>query len=171
MPLTSQITAYDAHWPRRYAAEQARLRPIFGNALTALHHVGSTAVSGLAAKPEIDILAVVRSEDQTDIWQNAVPGMGYRRGGDLSPGHQFYKRDHEGRRTHKLHVIVEGHPKVTELLVFRDLLRTDPALRRAYQALKLRLERENTRGISEYLDGKAPFIDAALVGVAPTAEP
>ena len=57
MPLTRIITSYESEWPRRYDEEVERLRPLFGDALTEIHHVGSTAIPELSAKPEIDILA------------------------------------------------------------------------------------------------------------------
>lgn len=170
MPLTSTITTYDPTWPQRFQAEKTRLGPLFTPDLLAIDHIGSTAVPGLAAKPEIDILVTVRSEEHTARWQPALAGLEYRRGGDLSPGHQFYKRDHAGVRTHKIHVITRGHPKIQALLIFRDRLRADANLRNQYQELKLRLERENKGGIVEYLDGKAPFIDAVVAGAA-TAKP
>ena len=162
MPLTSTITHYDATWPHWYQDEVSRLTPLFGVVMTAIHHVGSTAVPGLAAKPEIDMLIVVSSLSPVASWTDALMALGYRRGGDLSDGHLFYKRDVHGVRTHKLHVCLEGHVSIEELLRFRDMLRANDVLRYEYQALKLELERSNTAGISEYLSGKEPFIRTAL---------
>lgn len=160
MPLTSKISAYDQRWPAMFREEQDRLTPGFADLLVEMHHIGSTAVPDLAAKPEIDILIVVESNDaQTE---HFLIGLGYRRGKDLTPGHQFYKRDVKGVRTHKLHVCWAGHPKISHMLMFRDLLRGDPELCRRYQALKLKLERENTDGMASYLAVKEPFIDAAV---------
>lgn len=166
MALTSVIAPYDPAWADRYAEEAGRLGPIFGVALRAMHHVGSTAVPQLSAKPEIDILAVVVGADDLELWDSRFAELGYRRGGDLSPGHRFFKRNVDGVRTHKVHVCDEGHPSISRMLGFRDHLRRDPAARAAYQALKLRLERENTEGIGEYLAGKAPFIDAVVARLA-----
>ena len=165
MPLTSTITAYDAEWPRKYNEELERLRPIFGDALRAIHHVGSTAVPGLSAKPEIDILVVVSDLKMADEWTIGLTRLGYRRGGDLSAGHQFYKRDIDGVRTHKIHVCREPHPQIEKMLKFRDHLRSHSDLRERYQALKLKLEEENTRGIGEYLEGKAPFVEEVLSAI------
>jgi len=50
VPLTSSIKPYDPTWPQQYAAEEARLKPVFGSGLIGIHHVGSTAVSELVAK-------------------------------------------------------------------------------------------------------------------------
>lgn len=158
MPLTSPIKSYDPTWPQQYAAEEARLKPVFGSGLIGIHHVGSTAVPGLAAKAEIDVLAVVWSDDSLDDWSRSLTRLGYRRGGDLSPGHHFFKRDVGDIRTHKLHVCRDGHEQIARMLQFRDHLREHAEDRAGYQDLKLRLERANDSGIQQYLIGKDPFI-------------
>ena len=159
MPLTSAIIDYDERWPRLFEEEAARLRPVFGEACVDLHHVGSTAVVGLAAKPEIDILVVVSDTENLDHWQAALLNLGYRRGGDLMDGHHFFKRDVGGKRTHKLHVCGFGHPQILRMLRIRDHLSSNAEDREAYEALKLRLEQENRTGIGEYLEGKTPFLN------------
>src|SRR5215208_5329264 len=50
------IVDYDPAWPQRFADEAARVAPIVG---ADVHHIGSTAVPGLAAKPVIDLMALV----------------------------------------------------------------------------------------------------------------
>ncbi|MBR0962059.1 GrpB family protein [Bradyrhizobium japonicum] len=162
MPLTSPIKPYDPTWPQQYAAEEARLKPIFSSALIGIHHVGSTAVPELAAKAEIDVLAVVRSDSGLEDWSRSLATLGYRRGGDLSAGHHFFKRDVNGARTHKLHVCLDGHGQIARMLKFRDHLRQHAGDRSRYQDLKLRLERENSSGIRQYLIAKDPFIQDIL---------
>ena len=162
VPLTSEISEYDPEWPSRFAEEQKQLQPIFGSKLLRIEHVGSTAVPKLSAKPEIDILVELSDDVDIDGYVPSLTGLGYRRGGDLSEGHHFFKKDFGGLRTHKLHVLVNGHRQVTRMLLFRDHLQNNPKIRQAYQSLKLKLEKENTRGIGEYLRAKAPFIDKVL---------
>lgn len=135
--------------------------PAFRNLAIGIHHVGSTAVPGLAAKPEIDILIVVRDQNAADNCLQAMADLGYRRG-DLSAGHSFFKRDVEAVRTHKVHVCLEGHLQIARMLRFRDLLQENETLRNEYQTLKLKLEAENISGIAEYLAAKAPFIETVL---------
>ncbi|MCE4055504.1 GrpB family protein [Pseudomonas sp. Au-Pse12] len=162
MALTSKICAYDNHWPAAFSAEQGRIAQGFGAELVDIQHVGSTAVPGLAAKPEIDLLVVV-VEHRDEAARNAfMATLGYVRGSNLSPGHHFYRRDVEGVRTHKVHVCLSGHEQVGRMLRFRDLLRQDSNIRQQYQALKLQLEASNRQGIGEYLAQKAPFIDALM---------
>ncbi|WP_245287944.1 GrpB family protein [Bradyrhizobium sp. Ec3.3] len=135
---------------------------VLGPVLLEIHHVGSTAVPELAAKDEIDILAVVNLTGSVEQWKQSLEELGYRRGGDLSSRHSFFKRDVGRVRTHKLHICHEGHPQIVRMLRFRDHLRRHSADRMRYQELKFRLERENTGGIQEYLAAKEPFIDAIL---------
>lgn len=141
----------------------------FGNELGEIHHVGSTAVAGLAAKPEIDLLVEVSEHRSQAARDASMQALGYVRGTDLSIGHHFYRRDVDGVRTHKVHVCVSGHWQIERMLRFRNLLRDDPVVRRQYQDLKLQLEADNREGIGEYLARKAPFIDA-LMGPEPVSQ-
>jgi GrpB-like predicted nucleotidyltransferase (UPF0157 family) len=56
-----QIIDYDPAWPVSFQAERKRLTPLLGGA--DIHHIGSTAVPGLAAKPVIDMMALVPDID------------------------------------------------------------------------------------------------------------
>lgn len=162
MALTSTITSYDDRWPTLFQATLEQLAAAFGTEHVATHHVGSTAVEGLAAKPEIDVLIEVREHCNEAQRDAVLAGFGYVRGSDLTPGHHFYRRNVDGVRTHKLHICVTGHSQIERVLRFRDLLRADAVLRQRYQALKLELEASNTAGMGQYLAGKAPFIEMLL---------
>ncbi|MBX5167016.1 GrpB family protein [Rhizobium sp. NZLR4b] len=169
MALTSTISKYDRRWPDLFNSERARLEEVFGTRAIEIHHVGSTAVPGLAAKPEIDVLVVVSDHgDEAGIGQ-AMSSFGYIRGSNLSDGHHFYRRDVGGVRTHKVHVCLTSHWQISRMLGFRDLLRQNDDLRQEYQNLKLELESKNKHGIGEYLAQKAPFIDAVM-GPPPTTK-
>jgi len=48
------VVDYDPSWPAAYEAEIERLRAVLGDVIVRAHHIGSTAVPGLAAKPVID---------------------------------------------------------------------------------------------------------------------
>ena len=105
------------------------------------------------------MLVIVSSSKDLKEWEDTLRLLGYRRGGDLSLNHHFFKRDFNDVRTHKLHICGSGHAIVRKMISLRDHLRQNTADRQAYQELKLRLERENRTGIAEYLRGKAPFLD------------
>ncbi|WP_367597585.1 GrpB family protein [Pseudomonas fulva] len=163
MALTSNITPYDSAWPVRLRADKLSIASAFGEELIAVHHVGSTAVPGLAAKPELDVLIVINNHNFTSVRDGVLNDLGYIRGSDLSPDHPFYRRNVHGGRTHKLHVCRQDHASIAQMLGFRDPLRQDPTLRQQYQSLKLELEPSNVNGMAEYLQKKAPFIIEALL--------
>lgn len=162
MALTSKISPYDSRWPALFLAAKEQIAKAFGSELIAIHHVGSTAVPGLAAKPEIDMLVEVSTHRNEPSRESVMSGLGYVRGSDLSAGHHFYRRDVDGVRTHKIHVCISGHSQIERMLRFRDILRGDPIIRKRYQDLKLELEAGNTGGIGEYLARKAPFIEEVM---------
>lgn len=163
MALTSKITPYNPTWPARFLADRPLIASAFGDELIAIHHVGSTSVQGLAAKPEIDVLIEVRDHSGALARDEILMGLGYVRGSDLSEGHHFYRRNVDGIRTHKLHACTRGHLTILQMLGFRDLLRRDATVRQLYEALKFQLESSNTGGMAEYLEKKSPFIIAALL--------
>ncbi len=162
MPLTSQIVAYDPAWQARFEAEAQRLQTVFDSAALAIHHVGSTSVPGLWAKPEIDILVVIADITSITRFEGPMANLGYGAPVEMLPDHFYFRRNHQEKRTHKVHVCGPDHFSISEFLVFRDHLRSCAKARADYEALKLKLESENTQGILEYLEGKAPFIRAAL---------
>lgn len=162
MALTSKITPYNPTWPTQFIADESLIALAFGDELIAIHHVGSTSVPGLAAKPEIDVLIEVHDHRNASTRDEVLVGLGYVRGSDLTQGHHFYRRNVDGIRTHKLHACTCGHPAITQMLGFRDLLRRDASIRQQYEALKLQLESSNTDGMAEYLEKKSPFIIEAL---------
>jgi len=160
-PITNSVIDYDPSWPGLFREAEQWLWGCSSDWL-AIHHVGSTSVPGLAAKSEIDMLIVVAREQLDTDYEPCLLSVGFGRGGDLALGHQFYKRDWQGVRTHKLHICVEGHPAIQEMLRFRDYLRRNNQARLDYQQLKLRLAAQCT-DLSGYLEGKAPFIRAILM--------
>lgn len=166
MALTSKISPYDPQWPAMFETERDRLLPIFEAELVRIHHMGGTAVPGLSAKPEIDLLFEVWDHRNQKDRESSMRALGYIRGSDLAADHHFYRRDFAGIRTHKVHVCVTGHRQLQRMLRFRDLLRNDPTVRQQYQDRKLHLEATNREGIAEYLAKKAPFI-CMLMGSRP----
>lgn len=164
MPITNPIVDYDPEWPLRFREEARRLEPAFGGTGCEIHHVGSTAVPGLAAKPEIDILVVVAGIERSDLWDDPLTHLGYLHGTDFSAEHLFFRRNVNGVRTHKIHVCAEGNREIHRLIRFRDRLRADSLQRDTYGSLKRQLARENTLGMGEYLDGKTSFVEATLAG-------
>jgi GrpB-like predicted nucleotidyltransferase (UPF0157 family) len=127
--------------------------------LIALHHIGSTSVPGLAAKPIIDMLAEVPTLDALDAASAKLDALGYEAMGafGIEGRRYFRKTDPAGRRTHHLHAFERGSPHLVRHLAFRDYLRAHPEKAAAYGALKLALL-EDGGSRETYQDAKAPFV-------------
>lgn len=123
-------------------------------------HVGSTAVPGLRAKPVIDIVGPVASLADA---QSAVPVLAADGWlfwpDDPNRGYRlWFLRPRPAERTHHLYLIQHDHPELRRLLLFRDALRADAALRDAYVALKDRLAARFPTDRDAYTDAKSAFI-------------
>lgn len=59
-PIPVILADWDPNWPL-LAANHANRLSVLGTVLLAVHHIGSTSVPGLAAKPIIDLMPVVSS--------------------------------------------------------------------------------------------------------------
>jgi GrpB-like predicted nucleotidyltransferase (UPF0157 family) len=167
VPRRIEIVAYDPDWPALYDAEAARLRDMFGPDLVATHHIGSTAVPNLPAKPIIDIMVVIRDIRGIGQFDAGMIGMGYRVRGECleafgTPGRFYFSKDIGGVRTYQVHVMQVGHPDIEEKLAFRDYLRAHPHEAAAYANLKQGLAAMNTQGIAEYIKGKDASVKALI---------
>lgn len=130
-----EIVPYNPAWPKRFEVEAQAIQEALGSNCHEIHHIGSTSVLGLWAKPFIDILAVV--EDPLESIQ-PLTSIGYLYKGELNIPRQFYFTDRPGSPV-KLHVFPNGHPEIELNLVFRDYLRNNPDAQDAYTALKKKL--------------------------------
>ena len=125
-----------------------------------LHHIGSTAISGIPAKPIIDILMEVTELQSLDEMSPAIESLGYEVMGEYGiPRRRYFRRnDASGTRTHQIHAFEVGSGEVNRHLAFRDYMRAHPTAAQAYGELKLRLAGQHPHDIEAYMDGKDAFI-------------
>ena len=161
--VDGQIVLADADpsWAQDFTREGDRVRSALGRRVLLLEHVGSTSVPGLAAKPIIDmVLAVADSADEDDY----VPPM-------EDAGYVLRIREpdwHEHRlfkgpdRDINLHVFTDGDSEIRRMLLFRDVLRSDPVALDRYQATKRDLASRSWTYVQEYADAKTEVVDTIL---------
>ncbi len=158
-----EIYPYNPAWAADYAAEAARLIPVFGHHLLAIHHIGSTAVPGLLAKPTIDILPVVDDISQIDALNPPMAALGYiAKGENGIPGRRYFRKGSDANHTHHIHVFQAGRPEIADHLNFRDYLRAHPDEAVAYGRLKTTLAAQFRADPPAYTNAKAEFIAEIL---------
>ncbi len=157
-----EVVPYDPAWPGRFERERDLLRRTIGPLVDGgIHHVGSTAVPGLAAKPVIDVMVGVRSLDEARRSFDPLAEIGYCYWPHRPWMHWFCKPS-PAERTHHLHLIEADHPQFAARLAFRDHLRGHPAATDAYAALKFELAARYRDDRDGYTEAKADFVRLVL---------
>ena len=154
------VVPYDPRWVDAFALASAQVVKQLGENLLAIHHIGSTAIPNIHAKPVIDMLAVVRDITRVDACNPKVEALGYQAMGEFGiEGRRYFRRDDaSGIRTHQIHTFEQGSPHIDRHLAFRDFLRAHPMLANHYSDLKRSLAQANPNDIEAYMDGKDGFI-------------
>ena len=132
------IARYDPQWPVMFAAEAARIHDAFGAEADRIDHVGSTSVSGLDAKPVIDIQVSVSSFQRRDWQYQRLTELGYTHFplGEFDQVYPFFKLPKSWPSTHHVHLCVSGSVEERDHLAFRDYLRAHPSTAAEYLELK-----------------------------------
>jgi GrpB-like predicted nucleotidyltransferase (UPF0157 family) len=154
-----EVIDHDPTWLHKYETERDLLCQIMGDAVVAIHHIGSTSVPGLAAKPVIDILIEATSLTAIDQLNSQMIAFGYEpRGGYGIPGRRFFVKG--GLiRTHNVHVFQKGDDfNLSRHLVFRDYLRNHPQVAQEYGELKKKNAMICENDMERYCDGKDAFV-------------
>jgi GrpB-like predicted nucleotidyltransferase (UPF0157 family) len=163
-----EILEYNAAWPALYAAERERLIPLLAGA--EIHHFGSTAVPGLAAKPVIDMIALVCDLDAPIAALISSAGYQFPRGFNATLTHRrFLCYPTASHRTHHLH-LVDEHEELERRLRFRDRLCADPTLAEEYAALKRVLSERYRNDREAYTEAKGAFVKR-VERSAPSSQP
>jgi GrpB-like predicted nucleotidyltransferase (UPF0157 family) len=158
-----RLVSYDDSWPQRFEEERVALEGAIGEwVVGGIHHVGSTAVPELEAKPIIDILVGVRDLDEARACFDPLAHLDYLYAPYLPEQMHWFCKPDPSRRTHHLHLVPVDSQRYRDELVFRDRLRSDPALAGRYVALKRELAQAHPTDREAYTDGKSTFISSCL---------
>jgi GrpB-like predicted nucleotidyltransferase (UPF0157 family) len=154
------VEAYDPIWPAMFSQAARELEEAVGESIMAVHHVGSTSVPGLCAKPILDILVSIGNIDEVPALVPALDALGYELRPDPEiPERRYFRRPRGGEiRTHHLSFAepASRHYRVT--LAFRDALRGSARLAAEYAKLKQELAIRYPRDRESYIAGKSDFI-------------
>lgn len=149
-----EVRPYEAQWATLFREEAQLLQRIFGDEIVEIHHIGSTAVPGLLAKPIIDILPVVRDITRVDDYNSEMLAHGYEPRGERGHAGRRYFSKGGDERTHHVHMYQAGHPAIDRHLAFRDYLRVHPDEAKHYGDVKAELAKRFPYDSGGYVKGK-----------------
>lgn len=160
-PIPVIIVPYNHEWPHMAAGHAERLK-VLGPSLVIVHHIGSTSVPGLAAKPIIDMMPLVTDLAELDRQRQLIEALGYMWHGEFGiPGRRYCAlSDKAGTRIAQLHFFSSDSPQVERHLAFRDYLRAHPEVAGAYEVEKRRARNLHPQDSHAYTDEKAAWIRA-----------
>ncbi|HEY0022271.1 MAG TPA: GrpB family protein [Longimicrobium sp.] len=155
-----EVVPHDPRWRDSFQAEATHIAAALGAHLIAIHHIGSTAIPGIHAKPVIDLLMEVDDIEAIDQRSSAMEAIGYEVMGEFGmPGRRYFRKDDQhGTRTHQVHAFQAGSAEVVRHLAFRDYMIAHPADAQRYSDLKRKLAEEYPWDMDGYVDGKDGFI-------------
>ena len=157
------LTEPSPQWTQLFEEEAGRIAGRLGAVVVAIEHYGSTSIPGIKAKPIIDLLIGVPHLDEALRLVEAMQGLGYDYAAHAGvPGHHVFGRG--AARTHLAHFVEHAGESWFECLRFRDRLRADTELARAYERLKIELAAKYPRDRAAYTAGKSAFVARILAG-------
>ncbi len=158
-----KLEDYSNEWELEYDKEKDLLEKVLKGYLKEIHHVGSTAIPGIKAKPIIDILLVIKSfKDIPKITEILEKYQYENRGQQGIPDRFFFAKGPDDARSHYLHA-VEGHTDTYyNQLYFRNFLIAHPTYIQEYNKLKEDLAKKYASERPKYTQGKKEFINNVI---------
>ena len=152
------IVSYDPNWKDMYKEESEKIKNVLSDIIIDIHHVGSTAIPGIKAKPVIDILVEVKDIEAVDRYNYKMKDLGYEVMGEYGiPKRRFFRKG-ENNRTHHIHIFQVENEEIERHINFKEYLIAHPDKAREYSKLKEKLANKYTHGVEYYTNGKGDFI-------------
>ena len=160
-----RLQEFDSTWAKRFEEEAGKIAALLGHEVIIIHHIGSTAIPDILARPIIDILVEVKDIDKIDAFNQSFEAIGYIAIGEHGiQGRRFFiKDDSDGNRQVNLFVFQARHSLIAQTLDFRDFLITHPKEARFYSLLKVELAKQHANDLAAYMRGKEAFIHQILL--------
>jgi GrpB-like predicted nucleotidyltransferase (UPF0157 family) len=163
------LVEYDPEWPKWFEQAAAQIRTALGDAALEIHHVGSTSVPGLMAKPWIDINLVVADTTDEEAYVPKLEAAGYVL--RIREPDWFEHRMLRGYEPPvHLHVFPAECSEVERMLVFRDWLRANDADRELYSRTKRELAAQEWKYVQNYADAKTAVVEEILARAGATLD-
>jgi GrpB-like predicted nucleotidyltransferase (UPF0157 family) len=156
-----KLAEYDPAWVEQFAREEIRIRTALGSRAVGVHHVGSTSVPGLAAKPVVDIVLLVGDSADESAYVPQLEAAGY-----VLQLREPEWWEHRLLKDHnpdvQIHVFTVGSSEVERMLLFRDRLRSHIEERDLYERTKRELAARQWVYTQDYADAKSSVVEGVI---------
>ncbi|MDE5911523.1 MAG: GrpB family protein [Clostridia bacterium] len=152
------LTEHQPCWIEWYNEEVAQLKTLLPSYVE-YHHIGSTAVNGIMAKPIIDIIIETNTDSQLKEVAEILHSQGYiimsssENRLSLNKGYTEYGF---AEKVFHLHLRLKGD---TDEIYFRDYLNAHTEVAKEYEELKLQLWKKYEHNRDAYTNAKTKFVN------------
>jgi len=156
-----ELLPHSPNWASMACAESARLHRTLGDVLLAVHHIGSTSIPGILAKPIVDLIPVVTNLDAFDQAMPRMTSVGYECLGEFGIVGRRYCRRFDlvtGKRLFQLHFFARNSSEIERHLAFANYLRAYPAIAKEYESQKIRAAALYPDDTAKYNNAKNDWI-------------
>ncbi|RAV21211.1 GrpB family protein [Paenibacillus contaminans] len=155
------LLPWTEEWVAEFLLEKNRMETEIGELILTVHHIGSTAVRSLSAKPIIDIAIELEDFEQGYRCVQGLESLGYSyKGTNILPDRHYFNKGEP--RTHQIHMYQKESSFLSKQLAFRDYLIQHEEARKEYQTLKERLSLTHSKDKLTYADNKTEFVNSIL---------
>ncbi|WP_456274729.1 GrpB family protein [Bacillus sp. AK031] len=155
------LVQWTEEWNKEFLSEKEKILNEVGDCIVEIHHIGSTAVKELSAKPIIDIAVEINDFSVGENCVSPLEQIGYSyKGTNILPDRHYFSKGEP--RTHQIHMYQSGNKFLQEQLKFRDYLRNNDKARIEYEELKFKLSELNNNNKHKYAEEKTQFVKSIL---------
>jgi GrpB-like predicted nucleotidyltransferase (UPF0157 family) len=152
------VVPYKDSWPKEFESEKDLIQRSVSCENMKIHHIGSTSVVGLSAKPIIDILVEVDNISELDGHNEEFETIGYECKGEFGiEGRRYFQKGGDNR-THQIHAFVAGSMGAIRHLAFRDYLIAHKEIADKYADIKYIAAKNCQNNIDLYCKSKNDFV-------------
>ena len=155
-----EVVPHNPQWKQEFNSESQKIQKILADNVVIIHHIGSTAIPNIYAKPVIDFLIEVKNINLISQQTPAMEKLGYEAMGEFGlVGRRYFRKENpSGIRTHHVHIYQINSPEIKRHLAFRDYMLAHTQDAEQYSQLKQELARKYPNDIESYMDGKDEFV-------------
>ena len=164
----AQLVPHSPLWKKVFEKESQTLEKLLRKNLVSVHHIGSTAIRSILAKPTLDIMCIVHTLDGIEMFEDEFRSCGFQSlsGKDTKDRLIFQRTANNGSdQLTNVYVFERGNGLINDYLDFRDYLIAEVEVAKSYENLKVTLKKEYPLNQALYQKGKAEFIQTVLKNI------
>ncbi|GLC30223.1 GrpB family protein [Clostridium omnivorum] len=154
-----RLLPHSDEWKEEFEEARKQLKEIFGDNIDDIQHVGSTSISGIYAKPILDIAVVLKSFENMNVDGMKIAGYDYCGAQNEEKDRYLFVLRGEGQISLRhIHCYEPNNLDFYYVTHFRDYLNSHEDYAKEYSDLKISLAEQYPEDRFAYTDKKEGFI-------------